>query len=118
MLIDVAIFSITRPHLPGRDCISGLEAEYCQNRQDSPKLTGDAPAPFPDHQQVKSELGVKVAAALRESRIQIALPREEMYVRSIDASVSREARALGASGPHGSLMLDQQRQEKEHTQEK
>jgi potassium-dependent mechanosensitive channel len=69
-------------------------------------------------QQVKSELGVKVAAALRESRIEIALPRQEMYLKSIDASVNQEALSLGASAPHGNITMDQQKQEKEGTREK
>jgi potassium-dependent mechanosensitive channel len=73
---------------------------------------------FRMHQQVKSELGMKVAAALRQSGIEMALPRQEMYVKSIDASVNRETLSLGASAPHGSVMTDQQRQEKENTREK
>src|SRR5262245_18307679 len=35
------------------------------------------------HQQVKSDLGVKVAVALRKSGIEIALPRQEMYIRNV-----------------------------------
>jgi potassium-dependent mechanosensitive channel len=70
------------------------------------------------HQQVKSELGVKVAAALKKSGIEIALPRQEMYVKSIDAAVNREGLSLGAPAPRGSSLMDQRRQEIESSREK
>ena len=69
------------------------------------------------HQPVRSDLGMRVAAALRESGIEIATPLQEMYVRSIDASVSRETLPLDASAPHATRMPGQQRQEKEYTHE-
>jgi hypothetical protein len=70
------------------------------------------------YQEAKSELGVMVAAALKKSGIEIALPRQEMYVRSIDTAANREVLSLGASAPVGSTMTDQRRQEKEPSQEK
>jgi potassium efflux system protein len=70
------------------------------------------------HQQVKSELGVKVAAALKKSGIEIALPRQEMYVKNIDAAVNRESLSLGAPAPRGSSLMDQRRQEIESSREK
>jgi potassium-dependent mechanosensitive channel len=65
------------------------------------------------HQQVKSEIGVKIAAALKKSGIEIALPRQEMYVKSIDVAENREVLSLGAPAPHGSNVIDQRRQEKD-----
>jgi potassium-dependent mechanosensitive channel len=65
------------------------------------------------YQETKSELGLMVAAALRKSEIEIALPRQEMYVKSIDTIANRENLALGASAPVGSKITDQRRQEKE-----
>jgi potassium-dependent mechanosensitive channel len=62
------------------------------------------------NQQVKSEVGVKVAAALKKSGIEIALPRQETYIKSIDA-VDRESLSLGASAPRGGNMTEQRRQE-------
>jgi small-conductance mechanosensitive channel len=35
------------------------------------------------HHLVKSDLGVKVAAALKNSGIELALPRQEMYIRNV-----------------------------------
>jgi potassium efflux system protein len=70
------------------------------------------------HQQVKSDLGVMVAAALRRSAIEIALPRQEMYVKSIDTAMNRESLSLGAPVPHGSSLMDQRRQEIESSREK
>jgi potassium-dependent mechanosensitive channel len=70
------------------------------------------------YQETRSELGVKVAAALKKSEIEIALPRQEMYVKSIDTIANREILALGASAPVGSKITDQRRQEKELTPEK
>jgi potassium-dependent mechanosensitive channel len=70
------------------------------------------------HQQVKSELGVKVAAALKKAGIEIALPRQEMYVKSIDAAMNRESLPLGAPAQRGGSSIDQRRQEIDSSREK
>jgi len=47
------------------------------------------------HQLVKSDLGVKVAAALKNSGIELALPRQEMYIKNIDATVKPQSVSKG-----------------------
>ena len=65
---------------------------------------------------MKSEVGLKVAAALRESGIETARP--EMYLKNIDASENREILTPRAPLPHTSNSMDHERQDKENTQDK
>lgn len=64
-------------------------------------------AQFQVHQQVRSDLGVKVIAALREAGIDLALSRRELYVRNLDGSAHQDSLSLAAA-PHGDPTNEQQ----------
>ncbi len=61
------------------------------------------------HQQVKSDLGLKVASALRESAIELALPRQEMYIKRMNTAINRETISRGPSAPRENNLMDQRR---------
>jgi small-conductance mechanosensitive channel len=70
------------------------------------------------HHQVKSDIGVKVAVALREAGINLALPRRELYLKSLEGPEHRDVLSLAAAAPYGVAATDQQIQKEEGAHEK